>query len=94
MAIIRALILYALAVASFPQSLTVHSSKTRQRLRQRSTSQQQQQQQRRKTIVGGENADPNRYPSVVFLADREDKLSCGATLISPTVLLTAAHCEM
>ena len=94
MTIIQALILYALAVASFPQSFTVHSTKSRQHLRQRRSTASQNQQQRRRTIVGGENADPNRYPSVVYLADREDNLSCGATLISPTVLLTAAHCEM
>jgi V8-like Glu-specific endopeptidase len=92
------LVLWVLAVVSLPHFFTVDcngiSSLTRRNLRSRSQQQQQQRIKQRRAIVGGENADPNRYPAVVYLADREDNLSCGATLISPTVLLTAAHCEM
>jgi V8-like Glu-specific endopeptidase len=44
-------------------------------------------------IVGGTNTKQRRYPYMVFLANRDDQLSCGGTLISPTVVLTGAHCE-
>ena len=45
-------------------------------------------------IIGGEDAPIGRYPSMVYLSDRADALSCGGTLISPTVVLTAGHCEI
>lgn len=61
---------------------------TQRRLRNEDT------QRRRRAIIGGTRADPYRYPAVVFLADREDGLSCGGTLISPTVVLTAGHCQL
>lgn len=44
-------------------------------------------------IVGGSDAEASRYPYMVFLADREDNLACGGTIISPTVVLTSAHCQ-
>lgn len=47
----------------------------------------------RSLIVGGNDA--NNFPqSIVFLSDRVDKLQCGGTLISPTVVLAAGHCEI
>mmetsp|Transcript_33047 Transcript_33047/g.80325 ORF Transcript_33047/g.80325 Transcript_33047/m.80325 type:complete len:572 (+) Transcript_33047:544-2259(+) len=48
----------------------------------------------RELIIGGEDAPVGRYPSMVYLSDRADSLSCGGTLISPTVVLTAGHCEI
>lgn len=47
----------------------------------------------RSLIVGGNPA--REWPlSIVFLSDREDDLSCGGTLISPTVVLLAGHCRI
>jgi secreted trypsin-like serine protease len=44
-------------------------------------------------IIGGRDAIRNRFPAMVLLSDREMELTCGGTLISPTVVLTAAHCR-
>ena len=41
----------------------------------------------RQLIVGGRRAIRSEYPqSMVFLSDRLDNLSCGGTLISPTIV--------
>lgn len=51
--------------------------------------------QQRHLIVGGNEANVLHYPkSIVYLSDRMDGLSCGGTLISPTVVLAAGHCEI
>ncbi|KAL4419228.1 hypothetical protein ABPG77_010670 [Micractinium sp. CCAP 211/92] len=43
-------------------------------------------------IVGGTAAPTNRYPYFASLRDSSGNHFCGATLIAPNVLVTAAHC--
>ncbi len=43
-------------------------------------------------IVGGNTADPGEYPFVVSLQDSMGHF-CGASVISPTYVMTAAHCS-
>lgn len=47
-------------------------------------------------VFRGEDADPERYPYLVSIRERlrtgESRHFCGGTLISPTSVLTAAHC--
>ena len=43
-------------------------------------------------IVGGTNAGFNDYPYMVSLQTRSGYHVCGATLVAPDVILTAAHC--
>jgi len=43
-------------------------------------------------IVGGTPTVRNQYPFVVSLLDRTKTEICGGSLITPTIVLTAAHC--
>jgi hypothetical protein len=43
-------------------------------------------------IIGGRDVSVGRYPAMVYLADRVDSLSCGGTLISPTVGTSSLSC--
>lgn len=46
-------------------------------------------------IVGGTETDPNEYPWVVALAyisDGQYRVFCGATLVTNSFVMTAAHC--
>lgn len=44
-------------------------------------------------IVGGYPATRDRYPYVATLVTNDGRLVCGGTLISPTFVLSAAHCS-
>ena len=44
-------------------------------------------------IVGGTPPGPSDYPFFALIGDKNKNDYCGATLIAPTILLTAAHCE-
>jgi secreted trypsin-like serine protease len=43
-------------------------------------------------IIGGDNADEDRYPYYVALMRKGGSFICGGTLIASDVVLTAAHC--
>ncbi|XP_075046656.1 suppressor of tumorigenicity 14 protein [Mixophyes fleayi] len=47
---------------------------------------------RKTRIVGGVNADEGEWPWQVSLHTAKDGHTCGASLVSPTILLSAAHC--
>jgi hypothetical protein len=44
-------------------------------------------------IIGGREANANRYPYTVTLLNRINAHACGGTLIARDVVLTAAHCQ-
>lgn len=43
-------------------------------------------------IVGGYDVGYEKYPWYAALVRGQDEVYCGATLIGPGVLVTAAHC--
>jgi transmembrane protease serine 9 len=45
-------------------------------------------------IVGGNNADPTRFPYYTYVDIKTDKgrFQCGGTLIHPDIVMTAGHC--
>lgn len=47
---------------------------------------------RKTRIVGGVNADIGEWPWQVSLHTKKDGHTCGASLVSPTILISAAHC--
>ncbi|KAG7343936.1 peptidase S1 and S6 chymotrypsin/Hap family protein [Nitzschia inconspicua] len=46
----------------------------------------------RSLILGGEDANPSRFPYFVSLLDSNGVFFCGGTLVASDVVLTAAHC--
>ncbi|XP_026198926.1 granzyme A-like [Anabas testudineus] len=44
-------------------------------------------------IIGGKEVKPHSMPYMALLKNRTDKPVCGGILISPSWVLTAAHCE-
>ncbi|GAA4026924.1 serine protease [Allokutzneria multivorans] len=43
-------------------------------------------------VVGGQRAAVGQFPGLVYLVDRLGSLYCGGALLTPTKVLTAAHC--
>ena len=44
------------------------------------------------SVVGGIQATAGTWPFVAFVADLQDSTACSGTVVSPMLVLTAAHC--
>lgn len=44
-------------------------------------------------IIGGQDAERDDYPFVVYLTNSQGNLVCTGSLISPSIVLTSAHCQ-
>jgi len=47
----------------------------------------------RPRIIGGSNAQQDRYPYFVSMIDNAGRHTCAGTLVAPDIVLTAAHCR-
>jgi secreted trypsin-like serine protease len=44
------------------------------------------------SVVGGTQATPGTWPFMAFIADEQNSTACSGTVVSPMLVLTAAHC--
>lgn len=71
--------------------LLVDTDKKQQQQQQQSSAEAQELGSSR--IIGGREANANRYPYTITFFNRINEHACGGTLIARDVVLTAAHCQ-